>query len=466
MGKFFKTGKAAKLLGVTKRTLERWIKGGIITPAKIVRNNYQNYNYFTEEQIAEFKKCDIDVIPLTQNSTGDSYKPMTFSEKCDKSATKPRQTASEQASGNVAVEKTRYLLPEIDTIVPEDFQDGAKTYDIGITAPLADNQKDEVSEEIGDTSTKVISVNIIPTTKLVMPNDKFCKYFFNFSQDEYEFILKNGGTIEECKKSKVGKIYSDFDVVLIDNYTSTVPLNMFDKSVVIACDSEFIAGNKFVTPAIIYRNMCGKNDGYNIEPPPEIRKAILDSVNKMMCTQITYDMSSACEHLKYNNGEKFKITATALPCKCVSGIAINGQEFETVIQLYDTSPFFSIACVKNKQLLTFNKHLLDVPKQRNTVTTISVKHYVLQRVLEIKLHNLKPVITFDDVFKKCNLTDADKMKKSRVRKEIISIMTSLQDIHDISSFAIKKNGNKYLGIEFFFPQSEFSAQSSKKAKKN
>lgn len=298
-----------------------------------------------------------------------------------------------------------------------------------------------------------------------MPNDKFCKYFFNFSQDEYEFILKNGGTIEECKKSKVGKIYSDFDVVLIDNYASTVPLKMFDKAVLIACDSEFIAGNKFVTPAIIYRNMCGKNDGYNIEPPPEIREAILDSVRKMMCTKITYDMSSACEHLKYNDGEKLKITATALPCKCVSGIAINGQEFETVIQLYDTSPFFNIACIKNKQLLTFNKNLLDVPKQRNTVTTISVKHYVLQRVLESKLHNLKPVITFDDVFKKCNLTDADKMKKSRIRKEIISIMTSLQNLHDISSFTVQKNGNRYLGIEFSFHQTESSASPSKKPKK-
>ena len=119
MGKFFKTGKAAKILGVTQRTLKRWAKNGTLVPVKTAENGY---HFYSESQLREFKTRDLDVIPSVQNSAGDSYKPMTFSQTYDKTYDIGEKTASEQASGNVAVEKTRYLLPEIDTIPPKILQ--------------------------------------------------------------------------------------------------------------------------------------------------------------------------------------------------------------------------------------------------------------------------------------------------------------------------------------------------------
>ena len=497
MEKFFKTGKAAKLLNVTTRTLKRWAKKGILVPVKTAENGY---HFYSEFQIAEFKTRDIDVMPLAQNSAGDTCKPRTFAKTYDKTYDIGKETASAQAlraEGNCDTpEKMGVIPPEsvqnrdktydidektasvqalraegncdtsekMDVIAPESVQNRVTKCDIGVVAPLSDNRNCDISKNC-DTSTKVVSVNILPTTKMVVPNDKFCRTFFSLSQKEYDIILANGGTIEECEKSKVGKIYSEFEVVLLDNYSCTIPLNMFDKAVLIACDSEFIAGNKFTTPAIIYRNICGKSNGSKTEPPPEVLEAILASVRKMMCTQITYDMSLACKHLKYNNGESFKVTAPVLPCQYTTGIAVCGKETENVIEFFRESPVMAIARAKNNQLLTFDKKLLDIPNKYNTLQNISIKHYILHRILEIKLHhNLRRSITFEDVFTKCNLLNADRRKKSRVRKEIVDIMTFLRSVNDISSFVVKKVGNKYHSIEFSFPKSD-SPESPQKTSK-
>ena len=340
----------------------------------------------------------------------------------------------------------------------------------GVTAPSDLSKKCDIEEvvnsDVSVVGSNVTVVQIIPSNKLVMPNDKFAKDLFNCSHDEYAIVLQNGGEVVEVKKfPKVGEIVSPYEIKLLGGYSDTLPLTMFDRVVLTACISEWCKGNKVTTPSIIFRHITGNDNGYNIKPSPEMERAILDSVNRMMCTQVTYGMDSACKHLKYNNGQYFKITAPILPCQYSSGIAVCGQETKNVIEFYRESPILSIARAKNKQILSFEKKLLNVPKQHNTIDNISVKHYVVQRVLEIIKHHLTPSITFDDIFKKCNLIDADRRKKSRARTEIIELLTYMKNSGDISSFTLKKEGNKYCSIEFSFPDSSSAvAEITKKAK--
>ena len=54
--KFLKTGQVAKLLNVPKRTLQDWASKGILIPAKTLKNDYHNYNLYTERQIKDFCK--------------------------------------------------------------------------------------------------------------------------------------------------------------------------------------------------------------------------------------------------------------------------------------------------------------------------------------------------------------------------------------------------------------------------
>ena len=54
--KLMKSGEAAKFLGVTKRTLERWVKAGKIVPMK---TSAKGYSYFSVAQLEIFQKCNI-----------------------------------------------------------------------------------------------------------------------------------------------------------------------------------------------------------------------------------------------------------------------------------------------------------------------------------------------------------------------------------------------------------------------
>ena len=57
MEKFYKTGKVAKLLGITNRTLNRLAKSGILIPAQVTD---KGYNLYSAEQILEYQTRDIE----------------------------------------------------------------------------------------------------------------------------------------------------------------------------------------------------------------------------------------------------------------------------------------------------------------------------------------------------------------------------------------------------------------------
>ena len=58
--KLYKPTQAAKLLNISKSTLLRWEKEGLIKPAK---RNYQNYRVYTIKDIEEIReKMELDVL--------------------------------------------------------------------------------------------------------------------------------------------------------------------------------------------------------------------------------------------------------------------------------------------------------------------------------------------------------------------------------------------------------------------
>ena len=60
MDALYKAHEAAKRLNISKATLLRWEKKGLIKPAK---RNYQNYRVYTETDINEIRKSmQLDVL--------------------------------------------------------------------------------------------------------------------------------------------------------------------------------------------------------------------------------------------------------------------------------------------------------------------------------------------------------------------------------------------------------------------
>lgn len=384
--KLLSTKEAAAFLGVSDRTIQRYRRDGILVPDQLGQNNSV---FYSKEQLIEVVKRLL-------------------------------------SSG----EKLIKFRPQVVT-----------SYQQVVTSS-------ERVVEISEIPQKCKSNRIIPAKTLVMPNDKMTETLFSLSYKEYLDVLENGGELVEVKKfHKVGDIITPYWLELINEYTNTAPLNMFARAILTACVSEWVIGNKYTTDNIIYRHITGKPSGS--KPTPAIRALILHYIDKMMCTQLSVDMTEVCKHLKYNDGVSFTLKSPILPCKYVAE-KINGQVSRAVIYFLDESPLLTIARIKNNQLLSVEPRLLNVSEQASSARSISICHYVIQRVLEIILHKMTPIITFKDIYQKCGLVDADYKIKHKVVHEVIEIFRYLKSGGDIQSFEVKKEGNEYQGIEFIF----------------
>ena len=387
--KLLSTKEAATFLGVDRKTIQRYRKAGILVPDQLGKNNSVLY---TKEQ-------------LVQVAT-------RLLSSCD-----------------------RFL--KFNPQVATRYQQVVTSY----------TESDE-----SESNKKCKSVRVIPAKLLVMPNDKLTKELFKHTPEEYLALFEEGGEIVEVKNfPKVGEIITPYWLELIDEYTDKTPLNIFAKAVFTACVSEWIIGNRRTTDGIIFRHITGKPRGSNAQPSPAMKELILYCVRKMMCTVLRVNMTEVCKHLNYNNGDPLILNAPILPCKYVEEV-INGQESRAVIYFYDESPLLTIARVKNNQFLSVEPRLLNISNQSSSSRSISIRHCVIQRVLEIILHKLKPIIRFDYVLQICGLMDATPKRKYQAIHEVIEIFNYLATGGDILSFTIKKDGNDYQAIEFIFSQ--------------
>ena len=396
--KFLKTSDVASLLGVHRNTIIEWARNGILTPAQKTESGYSRY---TLQQIVEFCKSAQNLLPSAQ--------------KCTKSPTIKNKTAQ-----NLQQAETHF----------------------------------EPKKEVSKAEKKLESIRLIPSKMLVMTNDKLSKDLFRCTPEEYLRLFEAGGECVEVKKfPKVGEIITPYWLELIDEYTDKTPLTMFAKAILTACVSEWVIGNRHITVGVIFRHITGKPSGSNAQPSPAMKELILFFIRKMMCTILRVDMTEVCKYLNYNNGAPLILNAPILPCKYVEGVTINGNKSETVIYFYDESPLLTIARVKNNQLLSVNPRLLSISNHSGSPRSISVRHCVIQRVLESFLHNMEPIIAFDYVFKVCGFMNADSKNKCKVIHEVIEIFEDLMSNGDIVSFTIRKDGDNYQAIEFTFPKS-------------
>ena len=296
-----------------------------------------------------------------------------------------------------------------------------------------------------------INAQIYPAKFRVETNDKFSKILFGLTQEEYS-KLTNGNymnIVEKKNHKKVGKIRSPFKVYNGKGYINTAPLTEFDRAVLAVCISNWLAGNRHITPAIIYRGLTGKVNhlARDAKPSTDQRNAIMRSIEKLMGTIVSSDMTDVCKNLKYNDGKPFKFVSALLPAYYIEA-TINGQD-ATVIFFDRESPLLQVASLK-KQLLTFNADLLDVPNQNNTPLVITLKNYILRRIQEIKLHKMTPTLTIDDIFQKCRIADKSNKAKLDARNSIEKFFEHLKSIGEISSFTWDKKGNKIYSINFYY----------------
>ena len=207
------------------------------------------------------------------------------------------------------------------------------------------------------------------------------------------------------------------------------------------------------TVAIILRGLTGKirreiGGTHNGIVNPDQRFFILNSIKKLMTTVIEIDLTEVNQKLGYNDGKQEKIKSAILPCYYKTE-KINGQIVQDTIYFDRQSPIFKIADERN-QIIRYDVELLNVLNQNNTPLVITIKNYVILRVMEIKKHKMTPTITLDDVFKKARISDASKWKKQDARNAIDEFLKHLQNKKVIKSYEWTKKGNKFYSVKLTF----------------
>ena len=312
----------------------------------------------------------------------------------------------------------------------------------------------KMNDSLNNVINYIKNVQIYPSKKRVELNDKATKRFFNLTRESYQKLLESNAKatlIEKKNHKKFGNIKSSFSISNENGFSNFIPLDEHDRAVLSVCVSNWLEGNRYITPAIIYRGLTGKVNAAsgNSKPSPVQLKAILQSIDRLMFTAYDPQILDAYEKLEYISGDdKIVIKkSVVLPCYRAE-VTINGQTSD-VICFDRESPFLIQASLK-KQMLTYDAELLDVPYQNNSPTIIAAKNYVMRRIQEIILHKMTPTITFADIFQKCRIKDADNKTKKRVREGIVKLFEHLNAKNHIKSFELVKKRNVFYAIKLTY----------------
>ena len=299
----------------------------------------------------------------------------------------------------------------------------------------------------------ILKVQIMPSTVCVEVNELFTKSLFRFGPKSFQKAL-NGASFrikEKCASTKNDAVFSHINISNDDDFDDDSPLDEFDRAVLGVIISEYLSGNRYTTVNIIFRALVGKVGDQNARPHLNQKHAIENSILKLMGTIVDFSsVSESLNQLHYTDkdGNKIMLKKSNLLSADFLDAKINGQIMEDVIFFKANSPLFDIADAKD-QIVRYPHKLLDVPNQNNTPRIISIKKYVMRRICEIKLHKqLTPTITFDDVFKKCRITDSLRSVKADSRNAIIKLFQHLKDQNFIKDFELVQYRSKFLSIKF------------------
>ena len=287
----------------------------------------------------------------------------------------------------------------------------------------------------------------ISLKKIVSCNDKLTKTVFSLSEEEYFDVLQKGLNVavtETIMRSK--KIQTHFTLNGGGFATLKGPLNEYDHAIFDVCNSAREANFIGITRDSLFRILTGGKNK-NTRPTPSQAIAIFESLKRLM-TVIEIDFSQTREKIPKYKDIPNKIISPILPCTILHNVLVNGQR-TTLVRFTDESPLMKIARVK-KQIINYPVYLRDITNQNNTTLVIMIKSYVIRRVLEIILHNMTPTITFDDLLKHCDLTNANRWQKQDARKIILDIMENIKSKGIIKSFEMTKKDGSYYSISITF----------------
>lgn len=281
--------------------------------------------------------------------------------------------------------------------------------------------------------------------KITVSIDKLSQVIVKYSKEEYSEVIEYNKTcrIKEGKKRDGTPIKTKYWLRHEDDFADMTPLRWFDLGVVAVCSVYFKRDNLF-TVDMILRALIG-NDRKKFTD--EQKRAVRDSIIRLMKTVITVDMTKTCRLIKKYQTDTPKRTAAILPCELLEDVIINGQK-TTAIRMYAQSPLMEIAELK-KQLLTIGSKLLAVPNLNNSKRVITVKLFIISFAL-IMTRNLRNEvdspnsITLQTIYEVADVAEDSRAVKFNVREVTLKVVEWLKTNEVIKNFELIYKSRKQL----------------------
>lgn len=288
--------------------------------------------------------------------------------------------------------------------------------------------------------------NLRNAGRIKILNDSLAKTLFSLSSDEFKsyFPDENGEVPEkEFSENISGKsravITLGMEIAakgiekLRREEILATPLSPFDKLILGSCLAEQIAGNSITTINAIWKNISGNNR----EPKPEMRKKIIDSIERMSVIRITVNFSDAYKNLPSFKSlnrprNEIKYRRYLLPCETTT-IKINGQEVSDAIEFLKESPLFALYQYADdkKQVYTIPSELLFSRAVRNNERGLVLKSYVLLRINELARSKIKvTTILLSSIIEYFGNTEHDsnpRRFKAKIREKTAEYLEELKE---------------------------------------
>lgn len=202
-------------------------------------------------------------------------------------------------------------------------------------------------------------------------------------------------------------------------------LTPFDRAVYNAVTTLWAAGhpdkntnnNEYLTPRAIYQILAGNNTkGKSQDMGEAMKRAILQSIDKMRLTEIFIDATAEAEAFGYS---KFTYTGSLLPSERTQGIKINGTEVTDCIHFLKSPPLYDYAILKH-QIGAVDMKILDIHGISNTPLNIELRDYLLQQIEAMRnpKSSLSSTIKYSTIYEYLKIEAANQNELNKKRKKI------------------------------------------------
>ena len=267
----------------------------------------------------------------------------------------------------------------------------------------------------------------VPVRRHVVPLDKVNSTVFDklAAQTLKQFLVNTGDKTKNGKSVVVVEV--SFDSLEEANVNTT--LTPYDQRVYTAVNALQKAGNEYITPSQIYREM-----GHTKSPPTHAVSKVNESLRKMQFTRLSIDNTS--ESATQKSVEKYTYEGYLLPIERVTH-SINGKIVESCVHVLKNLPLMDYAKVRG-QITEITPEVLQSPIDK-TDRNIEIENYFIKRISHIKNNaRLSNRILYSTVFDKIKVDDRKII--GRTKNVIHRILEYYKEIGFIRNYTEDQDG--------------------------